>query len=192
MGRLLIATWLAACCAPFAGAQSAIELLTVDPWGAPTTGEVGAPAISADGRFVAFASSAPNIVAGDTNGVQDVYVRDRLLGATERVSVADLSGAQADGRSFHPSITADGRHVAFASLATNLVANPDSNGVHDIYVRDRATGRTRLVSVVAAGHPFTGAAGSGNSYGPSISAEGRHVAFYSEAEDLLPPGGDSN
>ncbi len=192
MVRLLVALALVAGCASLARAQLAIELLTVDPSGGPTTGDVGAPAISADGRFVAFASSASNLVAGDTNGVQDVYVRDRTLGVTERVSVADQSGAQGDGRSFHPSISADGRFVAFASLATNLVGNPDTNGVHDIYVRDRATGRTRLASLVAAGHPTTGSAASGNSYGPSISAEGGHVAFYSEAEDLLPPLGDVN
>lgn len=192
MRRLLVATCLACCCAPIVRGQAAIELLTVDPSGAPTSGDVGAPAISADGRHVAFASSASNLVAGDTNGEQDVYVRDRLLGVTERVSVADLGGAQANGRSFHPSISGDGRFVAFASLATNLVANPDGNGVYDIYVRDRATGRTRLVSVVASGHPGAGATGSGNSYGPSISAEGRHVAFYSEAEDLVPPLVDAN
>lgn len=192
MGRLLFSIGLACCCAPTVRGQAAIELLTVDPSGAPTSGDVGAPAISADGRHVAFASSASNLVAGDTNGEQDVYVRDRVLGVTERVSVADLSGAQANGRSFHPSISGDGRFVAFASAATNLVANPDTNGVYDIYVRDRATGRTRLVSVVAAGHQGAGAAGSGISYGPSISAEGRHVAFYSEAEDLLPPSGDTN
>jgi hypothetical protein len=91
--------------------------------------------ISSGGSFIAFASGSTNLVAGDTNGVLDVFVRDRSLGATERVSV-DSSGAQANAASQDPTISGDGRFVAFASSATNLVA-ADTNAVDDIFVRDR-------------------------------------------------------
>src|SRR5881394_2620097 len=80
-----------------------------------------APSVSAEGRFVAFQSAASNLVAGDTNGVEDVFVHDRVTGASERVSV-DSGGARANGDSFGASISADGRFVAFESTASNLVA----------------------------------------------------------------------
>jgi hypothetical protein len=100
--------------------------------------------ISADGRYVVFQSIADNLVAGDTNGFADIFVRDRLNGTTERVSV-DSSGAQADGTSdLFPYISADGRYVTFASLATNLVGG-DTNGLEDVFIHDRgATGFTSL------------------------------------------------
>src|SRR5207249_4673670 len=92
------------------------------------------PAISADGRYVAFDSLASNLVGGDTNGFADIFVHDRLSGATERVSV-DSSGAQGNGSSgyfYRPSISADGRYVAFPSLASNLVPG-DTNGTWDTF-----------------------------------------------------------
>ena len=92
------------------------------------------PSISADGRYVAFASIAVNLVSGDTNGVQDIFVHDRQTGQTTRVSVAS-GGAQANGPSFDPSISADGRYVAFRSGADNLVSG-DTNGRYDIFVRE--------------------------------------------------------
>src|SRR5205823_1294058 len=131
------------------------------------------PAISADGRFVAFASLASNLVAGDTNSDFDVVVRDRQTGATERVSV-DSAGGQANGGSGfqipgfvgrNVAITADGRFVAFASLASNLVAG-DTNGTIDVFVHDRATGQTERVSVDS-----TGAEGDFVSFSPAVSAE---------------------
>src|ERR687892_5749 len=104
--------------------------------------------ISADGRFVAFASLATNLVPGDTNDSEDVFVRDRATGQTTRVSVAS-NGAQADDWSFPtPSISADGRFVAFTSFATNLVPG-DTNGIDDVFVHDRATGETTRVSVAS-------------------------------------------
>src|SRR5437764_1157953 len=97
------------------------------------------PVISADGRFIAFASDATNLVGGDTNGLADVFVRDRKTHKTRRVSLSS-AGAQADKGSFRPAISADGRFVAFASVATNLVGG-DTNGQDDIFVRDRKTGK---------------------------------------------------
>jgi Tol biopolymer transport system component len=139
--------------------------------------------ISADGRFVAFQSSASNLVAGDTNGVFDVFVRDRLNGTTERVSVA-TSGAQGDLASDLPAISPDGRYIAFESQATNLVAG-DTNGVYDIFVHDRITGSTERVSVSTGG-----AGGNAASALPTISGDGRFVTFDSDASNLV--AGDSN
>ncbi len=142
------------------------------------------PAISADGRFVAFVSGASNLVPIDTNGVWDVFVRDRFFGTTERVS-EDSGGAQATGDfSFDPAISADGRFVPFASGATNLVAG-DTNGIRDVFMRDRSLGTTERVSVDSAG-------GQANSVSarPAISADGRFVAFESFAANLV--ADDSN
>jgi Tol biopolymer transport system component len=98
------------------------------------------PSISADGRFVAFESSATDLVANDTNGTNDVFVHDRQTGATERVSV-DSNGGQADSSSSEASISADGRFVAFQSAATNLV-DGDTNGQLDVFVHDRVPAAT--------------------------------------------------
>lgn len=141
------------------------------------------PSISADGRYVAFSSNATNLVAGDTNPYEDVFVRDRQTGTTERVSVS-TGGAQANNASGHPSISADGRYVAFESLADNLVAG-DTNGQSDIFAHDRSTGETVRVSVTS-----DGAQANSNSYGPAISANGRYVAYSSYATNLVP--GDTN
>src|SRR5258705_244243 len=92
------------------------------------------PSISADGRFVAFGSGASNLVAGDTNGGHDIFVRDRQRGTTERVSVV-TGGTQGNNSSHEPSISADGRLVAVGSGASNLVAG-DTNGADDVFVRD--------------------------------------------------------
>ena len=121
-------------------------------------------AVSADGRWVAFTSAADNLVAGDTNGATDIFVHDRLTGTTERVSVSS-SGAQADGASELPTISADGRFVAFRSLADNLVSG-DTNATWDIFVHDRATGVTQRVSVSSTG-------GQGQRHQPRPGAVGR-------------------
>jgi Tol biopolymer transport system component len=101
------------------------------------------------GRYVAYVSSATNLVSGDSNGVADVFVRDRQAGTTERVSV-DSSGKQADGACTSCAISSDGRFVAFASVATNLVSG-DTNGTFDVFVRDRQNGTTGRVSVDSSG-----------------------------------------
>ncbi len=146
-------------------------------------GESRGSAISADGRFVAFHSFASNLVAGDTNGLADVFVRDRQAGTTVRVS-GDASGNQGNGDSSWPAMSADGRYVAFESSASNLVAG-DTNSKRDIFVHDRQTGATERVSVGT-----SGSQGNGDSLDPTISADGRYVAFYSFASDLVP--GDTN
>ncbi|WP_341719596.1 hypothetical protein QQG74_07685 [Micromonospora sp. FIMYZ51] len=143
-----------------------------------------APAISADGRFVAFTSEATNLVPGDTNGTADVFLRDLRTGSLRRANVA-TSGGQANGLTVSPTVSADGRFVAFSSEATNLVSG-DTNGVADVFVRDLRAGTTARVSVPAAG----GQAGGGSSYGPMMSADGRFVAFSSEATNLV--SGDTN
>lgn len=142
--------------------------------------------LNADGRFVAFHSTATTLVPGDTNGKQDIFVRDQLLGHTERVSVA-TNGAQSDGDSEEPSISPDGRYVTFSSYATNLVAG-DTNNKEDVFIHDRQTGETRRVSL-----SVTGAEGTGDSGvydGGSVSSDGRFVAFPSLAGNLVP--GDAN
>ena len=140
------------------------------------------PAISADGRFVSWISSATNLVAGDTNGLDDIFVHDLQTKITTRVSVA-TDGTQARGISMNPSLSADGRYVAFESEAPNLV--PDTFG-SNIFVHDRETGVTELVSRSYDGSPteFPGSAM------PRISADGRYVAFESGSSKIVP--GDVN
>ena len=169
------------------------ERVSVGSAGTEGNGISGSPSISADGRYVAFHSDATNLVADDTNGTRDVFVRDRCVSngspvpsctpATERVS-ADSSGVQGDGVSDLAAISADGRYVAFESRADNLVPG-DTNGANDVFVHDRQTGVTERVSVGS-----TGTEGNGECSYPSISADGRYVAFDSDATNLVP--GDTN
>jgi Tol biopolymer transport system component len=137
------------------------------------------PAISGDGRYVAFWSDATNLVAGDTNGAWDVFVHDRVTGVTERVSVAS-DGTQANSFSFGTAISADGRYVGFIGSASNLVPG-DTNSSWDTFVHDRVTGTTVRVSVAS-----DGSQGNQNSYSPSFSADGRYVAFESGASNFVP------
>jgi Tol biopolymer transport system component len=148
------------------------------------SGSSGNPSISADGRYAAFVSSAPNLASGVWNGYQHVYVHDRLTGETSQVSVAS-DGAQGNSNSLDVSISADGRYVAFSSAASNLVSG-DTNGSVDIFVRDRQAGETLRVSVASDGTQGNG----GSSSYPSISADGRYVAFSSLASNLV--SGDTN
>ena len=141
------------------------------------------PQISADGRFVVFVSDATNLVPGDTNGHQDIFIHDRQSGTTERVSVGS-SGMQGNGDSSEPSISADGRFVAFWSDANNLVSG-DTNLSGDAFVHDRQTGTTERVSVDSGGLE-----GNGTSAWPAISGDGRYVAFLSQATNLVL--GDTN
>jgi Tol biopolymer transport system component len=160
-----------------AGAAMTIERMSVSTAGTQSFGDSDAPAISASGNFVAFASSASTLVAGDTNRVSDVFVRDEFHGTTERVSVATDSG-QGDEPSWAPSISADGRFVAFTSSAA--FSADDTNGVSDIYVRDRLLGTTERVSVATDGTQANGSCSR-----PSISADGNFVAFVSRATNLI-------
>ena len=141
------------------------------------------PSMSADGRFVVFESEASNLVAGDTNGVEDIFVHDRQTGQTIRVSVA-TGGTEGNGGSDRCSISGDGRFVAFASDADNLV-HGDTNEASDAFVHDRQTGQTTRVSVASDGSPANSV-----SENPGISADGRFVVFVSLATNLVP--GDTN
>ncbi|MBD1810558.1 PD40 domain-containing protein [Microcoleus vaginatus DQ-U2] len=162
--------------------------MTITPVSVDSAGNLGNggsynPSISADGRFVAFSSFASNIVPGDTNNTEDIFVRDRLTNTTTRVSV-DSAGNQANSDSYSASISADGRFVAFSSFASNIVPG-DTNNYGDIFVRDTLTNTTTRVSVDSAGNQANRA-----SYDPSISADGRFVAFSSLASNIVP--GDTN
>lgn len=137
------------------------------------------PAISADGRFVAFTSSASNLVPDDTNNEWDIFVHDRRNGTTRRMSIGP-DGVQANGGSLGQAISADGRFVAFTSYASNLVRG-DTNYVGDVFVRDRHTATTRRVSLGQGG-----VQGNSSSSNPAISADGRIVAFASDASNLVP------
>jgi Tol biopolymer transport system component len=140
------------------------------------------PDISADGRYVAFASDATELVSGDDNEARDIFVHDRQTGITERVSIQS-DGGEANFDSDGPSISDDGRYVAFYSFATNLRSN-DTNGVADIFVHDRQTGDTELVNIVLGGQA------NDISYDPEISGNGQYITFWSFASNLV--GGDNN
>lgn len=152
--------------------------LSIDRNKGDCNGACQAPSMSADGRYVAFASDASDLVTGDRNGVRDVFVRDRHARKTERISIG-LGSVEANDVSDEPSISDDGRFVAFTSRATNLVPG-DGNGVADIFVFDRVSGSTTRVSVDAAGGEGDGASGS-----PALSGDGAVVAFVSAATNLV-------
>jgi Tol biopolymer transport system component len=142
--------------------------------GAQGNGDSFSPAISANGRFVAFVSGATNLVRGDTNGATDVFVHDRKTRRTTRVSVA-FDGRQLNGDAYSPSISGDGRIVAFVTAAGNA-APADDNGASDVFVHDRQTGSTLLVSA-----DDQGRLSDRGSFAPSLSADGRGVAFVTDA-----------
>ncbi len=160
-------------------AAGTTEIVSVTPAGTPASGaSIGGP-MSADDRYVLFASDAQDLVAGDTNGVIDVFVRDRVAGVTTRESVAD-DGSEANGASKLIGISADGRWVAFFSEATNLVPD-DTNGVRDVFVRDRVAGTTTRVSVASDGTPA-----NADCIGAGMSVDGRFVVFHTAASNLDP------
>jgi Tol biopolymer transport system component len=217
--------------APPAVAVVGTELVSRAPGlgGAPaddSTNSVTVPAVSLNGRYVAFQSRATNFDPADTDGVYDIYVRDTLVGTTKLVSRAGgATGAKGNGNSDHPEISADGRYVAFASISSNLHPG-DSDSLSDVFVRDLQTNTTTLVPRADGSHNFgttpsisadgrlvafdsqhaiyvrdlqagttilvsratgaSGAAGSSNSFSPSISPNGRYVAFESQSTNLDP------
>ncbi len=143
------------------------------------------PSISADGRYVAFESIATDLVSGGTNGNVHIFVRDLVAGTTTLVSVSSTD-VQGNDDSSSASISADGRYVAFESLSTNLVSGGTNGNVH-IFVHDLLAGTTTLASVDSAGIQ-----GNGDSNFPSISGDGRYVAFESDATNLVGVGNDNN
>src|SRR5882672_1032522 len=180
--RSIAALAVAATLVTTVGAQSTTRI-SVDSAGTQGNAHSSGSSVSADGQFVAFSSDASNLVAGDTNGVADVFVRDMQTGVTTRVSVS-VAGAQSNGYSASPSISADGRFVAFTSDGSNLVAG-DINGHVDVFVRDRQAGTTEQVSVSTGGTQ----GGSISQY-PAISTDGRFVSFQSYSNNLVL--GDTN
>jgi Tol biopolymer transport system component len=141
------------------------------------------PALSADGRWVTYASDAADLVDDDTNGGRDVFLFDRDTGVTRRVSVRS-DGGQTGGSQFVQSISADGRWITYESSAANLV-DGDTNARFDVFLFDRDTGTTRRVSVRSDGGQATG-----ESMGPAISADGRWISYRSDAANLV--DGDTN
>lgn len=161
-----------------ASAASTTEIVSVASNGSTADGYSSGSSISADGRYITFSSYADNLVAGDNNSCSDIFVRDRVLNTTERISVSN-SGEESNGDSYDPSISSDGRYVAYASYATNLVAN-DNNGYSDVFVYDRLMNITQRVSI-----SNNGEEGNGDSCDPSISADGSYIAFSSSASNLV-------
>ena len=152
--------------------------VSVDSVGNPVGGEYGAVAISGDGTVVTFYSEASNLVPDDTNNAIDIFVHDMKTGETSRVSVSS-AGVEAEIGSYDPVISRDGRYIAFESYAGNLVDN-DHNGDNDVFVHDRNTGQTTLVSVAVSGE-----ASEFESNHASISADGRYIAFASASNELV-------
>jgi hypothetical protein len=172
-----------------AQAQASAAVPTITLVSVSSTGEQGngfsfeRPPLSSDGRYVAFSSEASNLAPGDPSADSDVFLRDTAAGTTEMVSVSSV-GEPGNGRSFLPDMSADGRFVVFESGASNLVPG-DLNAVTDVFVRDRQTGATSLASVSTTGEP-----GNGASEHAVVSADGRYVAFSSQATNLVE--GDTN
>jgi uncharacterized repeat protein (TIGR01451 family) len=188
MGVTVLATAGVLVLSGVAAAQPApgfTELVSVSSAGVQGDQDSQRPSVSADGRFVAFASLSDNLVPADTNLSSDIFVRDRRTGTTQRVSVS-TAGRQSNRDSGllngmgGPSISADGRYVAFDSEATNLVRG-DTNGAADVFVHDRLTGTTERVSVASGG-----AQANAGGTEPDISGDGRFVAFVSFSDNLVP------
>jgi Tol biopolymer transport system component len=159
--------------------SGALDLVSQDPSGARGNGTSTAPAISENGRYVAFLSTASNLVTGDTNGFSDVFVRDLTASTTTRVSV-DSSGAQSNAPTLgKPSISDDGRYVAFVSDASNLAAG-DTPDYPDAYLHDRMTGTTRKLS-----RSGGGAHADRATLSAVVSRDGRKVAFDTNATNLV-------
>jgi Tol biopolymer transport system component len=162
-------------------ATGAIVLASTSASGEQGNGDSFGPWLSADGAKVAFSSSATNLMPGDTNGTEDIFVKDLATGAISRASTL-ASGEQANAGSFNPSLSADGTKVAFVSAAGNLVPGETMSG---IFVKDLTTGAISRANASASGE----LANSG-SFEPSLSADGTRVAFLSSATNLVP--GDTN
>lgn len=151
------------------------------------------PAVSADGRFISFESNAGDLVAGDTNGINDIFHYDRVFKTTTRVSVSS-SGTQANGLSEFSDISDNGRYIVFSSRATNLtadtypgpVADPDNPGFtiqpKQIFLRDTSTNTTKLITTI--GGTASGSAANNISTKPVISADGRYIVYESLSSNI--------
>jgi hypothetical protein len=185
------------CAGAPAGCTPTTTLVSVGIGGAPANGGSAGPVISRSGRFVAFSSSASNLVVADTNNTWDVFVRDTCAGAptgcvpsTTRVSV-DGSGTEANADSGLPAFSGDERFVAFASMASNLVPG-DTNATQDVFLRDTCFGAVNACSpsTVRVSLSQSGSEPDFRSLFPKVSFDGRYVAFVSQGSNLVP--GHSN
>ena len=165
------------------GANVVTERISVSTLGIEGNAQSFSPSISADGRYVVFASIANNLVSGDTNNTTDIFLRDRVSGVTRRISVA-TGGGQSNGVSLSPVISGDSRYIAYSSDASNLVTG-DNNGVRDVYLFDRNNNVTTRISVTSAMGQSNGISDS-----PSISADGLRIVFESAATNMV--AGDTN
>jgi Tol biopolymer transport system component len=158
-------------------------MVSVTPAGASGNATSVVEGLSSDGRYVAFDSLSSNIVAGDTNAVADVFVRDMTTGLTTRASVGS-TGQQLSTESTDADLSATGRYLAFVTRSSGVVPGV-GNGATQVYLRDLTTGAVTLVSRTS-----TGAPGAGEARAPSVSADGKTVVFESAAGDLV--AGDTN
>jgi Tol biopolymer transport system component len=187
------------CAAASAPAQNHVTRVSVNSSGVAATWDADAPRLSGDGRWVAFSSPDPNLVANDTNWTDDVFVHDLWTGATVRMSV-DSSGAEAKLGGYAPSISYDGRFVSFASCSNDLVPNDTNdsdplNGGVDVFLRDRDPDGNGVydegnATTVRVSVDSNGAQTSGGGWANCVSGDGTRVAFVSYASDLVP--GDLN
>ena len=163
--------------------SGALERISLGIGGAAPDGRSTEPILSGDGRFVVFYSEATNLVAGDANGLRDIFVHDRQAGTTERINVRADGSELTEFWSFSPSISRDGRLVAFA--AADEIADDDTNGGSDVYVRDLVAGTLRRVT-----HGRNGEQANGTTGTVALSGDGHHVAYFSTADNLV--AGDTN
>jgi Tol biopolymer transport system component len=153
--------------------------ISVKPNGTSATGNSGSGVMTANNRLVVYASRATDLIKNDTNGQSDIFVFNRETGKTSRVSVKS-NGLESDGDSFGPDVSSKGRRVVFYSRASNLVRNDENGDTLDVFVHDRATGETSLVSRASNGEQ-----GTFGGVEPSISGDGRLVAFASASTNLV-------
>jgi len=146
--------------------------------GSQANGRSSSSAMSDDGRFIVFESIASNLVAGEQTFFSQLYVRDRINGTTQRISV-DSNGVLANSSSSSVAMSHDGRYISFSSFASNLVAN-DTNGKSDVFLHDRLNSTTQRISVSS-----TGVQGNNRSAGSSMSADGERIVFLSSADNLV-------
>ncbi|OGL31889.1 hypothetical protein A3F64_00595, partial [Candidatus Saccharibacteria bacterium RIFCSPHIGHO2_12_FULL_42_8] len=157
--------------------------VSVDSNGSEANNFSSSPSISTDGRYIAYSSAATNLVAGDTNGVLDVFLYDTVTETTKRISV-DSGGNEAHSDSYEPSISGDGRYIAYASDADNLVTS-DTNIMTDMFLYDTVNETTSRISVDSGGVEADGSSG-----GASVSSDGRYITYHSDATNLV--AGDTN
>jgi Tol biopolymer transport system component len=165
-------------------------LVSVGVGGSATDGNSYQPAISANGRFVIFTSTADDLVAGDDNDKPDVFERDLATGITRRVSVAS-HGGQADGPSSNGAVSGDGRFVTFASTSSDLVGH-QKTAAEEVYVHDTASNLTNVISASSGGRRENAAVASPFTQVSSISGDGRYVAFDSDATNLAKGGSNGH